>query len=55
MRQGERLKVVEGRNEAAPLGRATLQGWAVWAFWGLRVYIVVMTALVVVGFLHGMG
>jgi len=54
MRATDRLKVVEPPAELPRLSRAPLQGWAVWALWGLRVYIVAMTALVVVGFLRGM-
>jgi hypothetical protein len=37
----------------APLTRATPTGWVRWAFWFLRLYIALMLAAVVVGFLRG--
>ena len=35
------------------LPRAKVKGWVSIAFWGLRIYIVVMVALVIYGFLRG--
>lgn len=43
----------EGVRDLPPLARAPVQGWVRWAFWGLRVYIVVMLVLVAIGFTHG--
>ncbi|MDD2876896.1 MAG: hypothetical protein PHT60_04805 [Acidiphilium sp.] len=37
----------------APLTRAPIRGWINVAFWGLRVYIVVMLVLVGIGFVRG--
>ncbi|MCL6562868.1 MAG: hypothetical protein K6U87_07650 [Firmicutes bacterium] len=54
MRAMEHLKVVEASSELGPLSRAELKGWATVAMWGLRIYIVAMTALVVLGFVRGM-
>lgn len=44
----------EGVRELAPLQRAPIRGWVQWAFWGLRAYIVIMLALVTIGFTRGM-
>jgi hypothetical protein len=54
MRTTEHLKVVAAPSELGPLPRAQLKGWATLAMWGLRLYIVAMTALVVLGFVRGM-
>ncbi len=35
------------------LPRAKVKGWVSIAFWGLRIYIVVMVTLVIYGFLRG--
>jgi hypothetical protein len=44
----------EGLRELPPLSRAPVQGPLKWAFWGLRLYIVVMLMLVAIGFTRGM-
>ena len=44
----------EGVRELAPLRRAPIKGWVQWAFWGLRIYIVVMLVMVAIGFARGM-
>ena len=33
-----------------PLQRAEIKGWVKWAFWFLRIYILIMVILVIVGF-----
>ncbi len=33
-----------------PLERAQIKGWIKWAFWFLRIYIVVMIIMVIIGF-----
>lgn len=33
-----------------PLKRAEIKGWVKWAFWFLRIYILIMIILVIVGF-----
>lgn len=35
-----------------PLQRAEIKGWIKWAFWFLRIYIVVMIIMVIIGFSH---
>ncbi len=40
-------------RELRPLTRATPKGWVKWAFWFLRGYIVIMLAIVVIGFARG--
>ncbi|MHB1626759.1 MAG: hypothetical protein ACYCVB_00080 [Bacilli bacterium] len=49
------LSLVARSDRTAPveLTKAQVNGWVRVAFWGLRVYIVVMIALVAVGFAHG--
>lgn len=41
------------RREMPPLERAAVKGSVRVVFWGLRLYIVVMLALVIVGFARG--
>ena len=33
-----------------PLNRAEIKGWVKWAFWFLRIYILIMMILVIIGF-----
>lgn len=49
------LNLVTRSDYPAPveLTRAQLKGWVRVVFWGLRVYIVVMIALVAIGFARG--
>ncbi len=43
----------ETHQEPKPLSRAPVQGWIQLAFWGLRIYIVVMLVMVAIGFARG--
>lgn len=49
-----RVQVVEPEDTPVVLTRITPRRSIRVVFWGLRVYIVLMVALVVVGFLRGM-
>ncbi len=33
-----------------PLNKAEIKGWVKWAFWFLRIYILIMVILVIIGF-----
>ncbi|UTV80063.1 hypothetical protein MQE22_08505 [Acidithiobacillus sp. YTS05] len=50
----ERSWIQEELRVSVPLQRAPIQGWVMWAFWGLRIYIVVMLVMVGIGFARGM-
>ena len=43
----------ETHLEPQPLSRAPVRGWIQAAFWGLRIYIVVMLVMVATGFARG--
>ena len=43
----------ETHLEPRPLTRAPVRGWIQVAFWGLRIYIVVMLVMVAIGFARG--
>ena len=43
----------ESHLEPQPLTRAPVRGWIQVAFWGLRIYIVVMLVMVAIGFARG--
>ena len=43
----------ETHLEPQPLTRAPVRGWIQVAFWGLRIYIVVMLVMVAIGFARG--
>ncbi|AOU96962.1 hypothetical protein BI364_02115 [Acidihalobacter yilgarnensis] len=44
----------EARQEPCEITRAPIKGWIQFAFWGLRIYIVVMLLMVAIGFVRGM-
>lgn len=49
-----RLIVAEGWDQPmAEVTRIRLSAWQQAVFWGLRIYVVVMTAVVAWAFLHG--
>lgn len=48
------VKVADpGHERPVVLARISPTGFVRWAFWGLRLYIVVMLVLVVIGFIRG--